>query len=203
MSTSELAATPAPTPAPSFGLFAGQVWGILFLGLLFGSGAWRLTAKAFEIIREHPLLTTMDYLVYGGIFLLGAAKAEFLFRRALVYRTLARARHALVTPLDWLLAPFCMLSFYRPWQRKHQILSWIVVPVMVGLAVYFAVGDIHPTLKGSVDLAIGLALGYAALWYALALVRLVGWRLMGAPPERHPLPAWRGPVPGTEPTAGA
>jgi hypothetical protein len=188
------APTVLPTPPATLGLFLGQVWGILFLTGLFGSGAYRLTTKGIQIYQDHPPLTTLDYLIYGGIFVLGMAKAEVLFRRALVRRTLARARHALLTPLDYLLAPFCMFSFYRPWVRKHQITSLILVPIMVCLAVYFTLGDIHPTLKGAVDLAIGLALGYAALGYLYALLRLIAWRLSGAAPEANPLPIWFGPV---------
>lgn len=188
------APTALPTPPATLGLFVAQAWGILFLTGLFGSGAYRLTSKGVQIFQEHPPLTSLDYLIYGGVLVLGMAKAEMLFRRALVHRTLARARHALLSPLDYLLAPFCMFSFYRPWVRKHQITSLILVPVMVCLAIYFAIGDIHPTLKGAVDLAIGLALGYAAAWYLFALLRLVAWRLSGAAPEANPLPAWYGPV---------
>lgn len=188
------ASVPLATPPASLGLFAGQVWGIVFLMTLFGSGAYRLTAKAWQILQEHPPLTALDFLVYTFILLLGAAKAEWLFRRALVRRTLARARHALLTPLDRWLAPFCMFSFYRPWLRKHQISALILVPLMLCLAVYFAIGDIHPILKGSVDLAVGFALGYAAFWYGVALLRLIIWQLTGAAPEHHPLPQWHGPV---------
>lgn len=169
----------------------GQVWGILFLGILFGTGAYRLLAKTLNIWETHPPQFWYDYAIYAVLLLVGIGKGEFLFRRKLITRTLARARDALGETGwsgDYWLAPFCMFSFYRPWSKKHMILSWVIVPVMVGLAILFAKGNFDPTFQGAVDLAIGLALAYAAVIYAVYLVRLLGWWLTGAKPESNPLP---------------
>jgi hypothetical protein len=175
----------------------GQIWGILLLLTLFSQGGYRLLLKGIDLFDKHAL-TSMDYFIFGVLFLFGAVKGEVLFRRVFITRTLARAREALGETGwsgDYWLAPFCMLSLYRPWQRKHQIMSLVLVPVMVGLAVYFAVGNIEPVFKGAVDLAIGFALCYAALFYLIALVRVFVWWLAGARLESCPLPAWAGPKP--------
>ncbi len=179
----------------STGKVLGQIWGILFLTALFGFGGYRLLSKGIQIYQQHPPLSMLDYLLYLGIGLFGLGKAEMLFRRVFVPRTLARAKEALGETGwtgDYWLAPFCMMSLYRPWQRKHQIMTLLLVPLMVGLAVFFAIGNIAPSLKGPVDLAIGFALAYAAVWYLISFVRVVGWWLASGLAETSPLPAWNG-----------
>ena len=179
------------TSRPSTGKTLGQLWGILFLGFIFGTGAWRLIAKFSTIYQAEPPTNAMHYAIYALLLVLGVGKAEFLFRRKLIQRTLARARDALGETGwrgDYLLAPFCMFSFYRPWAKKHMIMSWVLVPVMVGLAILFIVGDINPILKGAVDLAIGLALAYAALVYVYYFLRVFFWWISGGRAENSPLP---------------
>jgi hypothetical protein len=169
----------------------GQLWGIAFWAFIFGSGAFRLILKFFKICENNPPSTVGDYALYAIILLLGVGKAEFLFRRKLVQRTLARARDALGETGwsgDYWLAPFCMFSFYRPWSKKHMILSWVIVPIMVGLALLFAFGDMNPIFQGAVDLAIGLALAYAALVYVIFFVRVLAWWVTDAKKETIPLP---------------
>jgi hypothetical protein len=164
----------------------GQLWGTFFLAVLFGMGAYRLTAKGCRLFEPE----TSYFVVYAVLLIFGAAKGEFLFRRKFVARTLARGRDALNSSLDYVLAPFCMLSFYRPWSIKHAVLSWAIVPIMVGLAVLFA----HPTLlpdneyKGGVDMAIGLALAYTAGIFVVYWFRVLGWWLTGGTADSIPLP---------------
>jgi hypothetical protein len=176
-----------------------QLWGILFLSVLFGTGAYRLLLKAYQLswvdtgqgMPGYPL-TALDYFLYGAILLLGGVKAYVIFQKRLVPRTLARARLALGETGwagDYPLAPFCMLSLYRPWKRKHAILSWIVIPVMVALAVSFIVVVPDSVFKAAVDWAIGLALAWAALLYVGAFLQVVVWAMTGKKPERNPLPA--------------
>ena len=164
----------------------GQLWGILVLAAVFGMGAYRLTAKGIRLFEPE----TSYYLMYGVLVIFGAAKGEFLFRRKFVPRTLARARDALNSKLDLILAPVCMLSFYRPWSVKHAVLSWLIVPVMVGLAILFAGQEPIPDgpFKGGVDLAIGLALAFTAAIFVVYWFRLVGWWFAGANAESIPLP---------------
>lgn len=189
-------AVAAPVRQP-VGKTLGQLWGMLFLMALFATGAWRLLGKGFGLLPE-ALLTNLDYFVFGALVVFGAAKAEFLFRRTFIPRTLARAREALGETGwsgDYWLAPFCMLSFYRPWQRKHQIMSLLLIPLMVGLAVFFVIGPVPDSIKAAVDVGIGLALLFAALHYLYALLLTLVWWLGGAAEESHPLPRWIGPKP--------
>jgi hypothetical protein len=170
----------------------------LVLGVLFGTGAYRLLKKAYELtfvdLGQGPPgypISARDYFLFGVLILLGLVKAYVIFQKRLIPRTLARARLALGetgNSWDYLLAPFCMLSLYRPWKRKHAILSWVIIPVMVTLAVCFIVLDIPPVFKAAVDWAVGLALGWAALLYALAFLQVLLWTVTGKRPERNPLP---------------
>jgi hypothetical protein len=164
----------------------GQLWGILALAVLFGTGADRLTRKGIGLFQPE----TGYYLTYAVLIALGAAKGEFLFRRKFVPRTLARARDALNSRLDLLLAPICMLSLYRPWSAKHAMLSWLIIPVMVGLAILFAKKETIPdgAFKGGVDMAIGLALAFTAAIFVFYWFRIIGWSFRGANPETIPLP---------------
>jgi hypothetical protein len=165
----------------------GQLWGIVFLAVVFGMGAYRLTAKGFGLFKPQE---ASYYFAYAVLLVLGAAKAEFLFRRKFVPRTLARGRDALNSTLDYILAPFCMLSFYRPWSVKHAVLSWAIVPIMVTLAVLFARQEPIPdgAFKGGVDVAIGLALAVTAAIYLVCAFRLLAWWTAGANAETIPLP---------------
>lgn len=193
-----------PTARQPLAKTLGQLWGCLFLLALFGMGGYRLLLKGIQIWQDHPPVELWEYLIYGFLIIFGTGKAEFLFRRIFIPRTLARGREALGETGwsgDYWLAPFCMLSFYRPWQKKHQIMSFVLVPVMVGLAVYFALGEINPVLKGSVDIAIGFALAYAALVFALYLGLLLVWWLGGANEATHPWPKWLGAKWKATPTA--
>lgn len=165
----------------------GQLWGLVFLAGLFGMGGYRLTAKGFTLFEPD----TAYVLFYGLLLILGAAKGEFLFRRQFIARTLARGRQALGETGwkgDYLLAPFCMLSLYRPWQKKHMIVSWVLIPAMVTLAIVFVVADIYRPLKGAADLGVGLALVYGALIYGFYLIRLLSWWAADGRAETNPLP---------------
>lgn len=182
-----------------------QIWGLLGLAALFGMGGYRLLNKAYILtfVGTHtsptePLvchgipITAFDWFLYGLIILLGVGKAYAIFYRKMVPRTLARCRTALGETgwsMDYLLAPFCMLSLYRPWKKKHAILSWIVVPVMVLLAVSFILWVPDTVFKAAVDWAVGGALAFAALLYVVSLLRLLVWLAMGAKFEKHPFPA--------------
>jgi hypothetical protein len=180
-----------PHPCQALGKTLGQLWGLLVLTVLFGMGGYRLTLKGATLFQPEPIY----YGVYSLLLAFGAAKGEFLFRRKFIPRTLARGRDALGETGwrgDYVLAPFCMLSLYRPWQKKHAILSWVLLPVMVALAVIFARDDIIPdsAFKGGVDLAIGLALAYAALVYVVYGMRFLSWWVFGpSDPATMPLPA--------------
>src|SRR5262245_28617215 len=88
----DAAAPPARQP---LGKTLGQLWGILLLMLLFGTGGYRLIAKGIDIWRTTPPLESWEYFVYGFAIIFGGGKAEMLFRRAFIPRTLARARDAL------------------------------------------------------------------------------------------------------------
>jgi len=165
----------------------GQLWGILVLAVVFGMGAYRLTAKGMRLFDSEA---GYYYAVYAVLLVLGVAKGEFLFRRKFVPRCLARARDALLGVLDYILAPFCMLSFYRPWSVKHAILSWAIVPIMVGLAILFASPEPIPdgAFKGGVDMAIGLALAFTAAIFVVYWFRVLGWWIAGANADSIPLP---------------
>jgi hypothetical protein len=177
-----------------------QLWGISLLGLLFGMGAYRLIKKGYMLIwggvdgpEPYPGMPVsgFDYFLFGLLILLGIGKSWAIFHRRMVPRTLARGRRALGetgSGWDYLFAPFCMLSLYRPWQRKHAILSWVLIPLMVGLAISFIVIVPDSVFKAAVDLAVGLALAYATCLYAIAFVRVLGWALTGAKLANHPLP---------------
>jgi len=176
-----------------------QFWGILFLGVLFGSGAYRLLLKAYRLTfidtgegaPGYPI-TSFDWFLYGLLLLLGVVKSYAIFQNRLVPRTLARARLALGETGwcgDFPLAPLCMLSLYRPWARKHAILSWALIPIMVALAVCFIVVVPDSVAKAAVDWAIGIALAWATLLYVVAFLQLLFWAVTGKHPERNPLPA--------------
>ena len=179
----------------------GQIWGLVALALLFGMGAYRLLMKAYTLTYvgtgEPPTclgipITWYDWAILGGCILLGLGKAYGIFYKKMVPRTLARCRTALGetgNSLDYVLAPFCMLSLYRPWKVKHAILSWLVVPVMVLLAVSFVVWVPDSPQKAAVDWGVGLALAIASLLYVMALLQFLGWLISGAKLERHPFPA--------------
>lgn len=164
-------------------------------------GGYRLLNKAYLLTYvgtgEPPIahgipITAFDWFLYGFIILLGVGKSFAIFYRKMVPRTLARCRSALGETgwsMDYLLAPFCMLSLYRPWKKKHAILSWIVIPVMVLLAVSFILWVPDSVIKAAVDWAVGGALAFAALLYVWALIRFIGWLVMGAKIEQHPFPA--------------
>jgi len=178
----------------------GQLWGLIGLAVLFGMGSYRLMRKAVLLTYfgegEPPValgipITWYDYALFGFIILLGIGKAYMIFYKKLVPRTLARCRMALGetgNSLDYLLAPFCMLSLYRHWKVKHAILSWLVLPLMVLLAVSFILWVPNSPFKAAVDFAVGGALGFAALLYFVALLRLLGWLGTGAKTENHPFP---------------
>lgn len=189
---------PAPVEKPQTTLKTiGQIWGLIGLALLFGMGSYRLLRKAILLTyfgEGNPPgmpITWYDYPIFGIIILLGIGKAYMIFYKKLVPRTLARCRMALGetgNSLDYLLAPFCMLSLYRPWKMKHAILSWLVLPLMVLLAVSFILWVPDGPFKAAVDYAVGGALGFAALLYIVALFRLLGWLGTGAMTENHPFP---------------
>lgn len=196
--------TPVVAERQTFAKTLGQIWGLLALAALFGMGGYRLLNKAYlltyvGIIRENGKpdypgipMTWYDWSFYGLIILLGVGKAYGIFYRKMVPRTLARCRMALGETgwsMDYLLAPFCMLSLYRPWKRKHAILSWIIIPVMVLLAVSFILWIPDNVYKAAVDWAVGGALAFTAVLFVIALLRLLGWLVTGANMERHPFPA--------------
>jgi hypothetical protein len=178
----------------------GRAWGIFLLGLLFGIGAFFLMRRSFV---DWPLAETTGgfwaYLLYGLIGLVGLAKGEVIFRRKVMARSLARARQA-IGETGWRgdgpLAPFCMLSLYRPWKTAHAISSWVLIPLMVGLAIFFrnleGMGFSASTaalIRGPVYFGIGLALAYGAGVYLLALGRFLAWWAQDGRPETLPLPS--------------
>ena len=186
----------APVDRPqTFARTLGQCWGLIALGALFGMGAWRLLRKAYLLNYVDSAgipITWYDWALLGLMILLGIGKAYMIFYKKLVPRTLARCRTALAetgSSLDYLLAPFCMLSLYRPWKVKHAILSWLVVPVMVLLAVSFVLWVPDSPFKAAVDWAVGGALAFASLLYVLALFQFLAWLIPGSKPEKHPFPA--------------
>ncbi len=192
-STEPIVSVDPPQRQP-FSKTLAQLWGIFFLAFLFGMGGYRLIHKGYSLYvsGEGTPMDAYDYFLFAVLLLLGAGKAYMIFQRKMVPRTLARARKALGETgwkWDYLLAPFCMLSLYRPWQKKHAILSWIVIPVMVALAVSFIVIVPDNVFKSAVDWAVGLALAYAAALYVVAFCRVLGWSLTGAKEDSHPLPA--------------
>ena len=194
-----------PVERQTLGKSLGQIWGLIFLAVLFGMGGYRLMKKAYvltyvgtRVTLDDPLvchgipITAFDWFLLGLIILLGVGKAYGIFYRKLVPRTLARCRTALGETgwkMDYLLAPFCMLSLYRPWKKKHAILSWVLIPVMVLLAVTFILWVPDSVIKAAVDWAVGGALAFGALLYVVALLRLIGWLATGAKMENHPFPA--------------
>ncbi|HMO37402.1 MAG TPA: hypothetical protein PKA06_15290, partial [Gemmatales bacterium] len=86
-------------------------------------------------------------------------------------------------------APFCMLSLYRPWKVKHAVLSWLILPLMILLAITFILWVADSPFKAAVDYAVGGALGFTALLYLYYLIRFVTWLAAGAPSASHPFPA--------------
>jgi hypothetical protein len=177
----------------------GQLWGLLFLTALFGFGAYRLLSKGIDLFRPEAVY----FVLYGLLTLIGAAKGEFVFRRQFINRTLARGRTALGETGwdgDYVLAPFCMLSLYRPWQTKHLVISWVLIPVMVALAILFVAVIADGPFKGAVDWGIGLALAYAALILLVYLLRFLWWLLVESANQRTiPLPELQLRGPGREP----
>jgi hypothetical protein len=189
-----------PDERQSYAKTLAQLWGIFLLGLLFGMGAYRLIHKGYVLVWGgigEPInypgmpVSAGDYFLFALLILLGIGKSWAIFHRKMVPRTLARGRKALGetgSGWDYLFAPFCMLSLYRPWQRKHAILSWVLIPLMVGLAISFIVIVKDSVFKAAVDLAVGIALAYATVLYAIALVRVLWWAVTGAKLADHPLP---------------
>ena len=194
-----------PVERQTFGKTLGQIWGLIFLAVLFGMGGYRLMNKAYMLTHGGVIdittgqlsypgipITAFDWFLYGLIILLGVGKAYGIFYRKFVPRSLARCRSALGETgwsMDYLLAPFCMLSLYRPWKIKHAILSWVLIPVMVLLAVTFILWVPNSVFKATVDWAVGGALAFTALLFVFALLRLIVWLAMGAKFEKHPFPA--------------
>ncbi|HQR06679.1 MAG TPA: hypothetical protein PLN21_07650 [Gemmatales bacterium] len=180
-------ATIAARPGYEGNWFDWACYGIKsFLSSLFNTNGNEPT-----VLHGIPI-TAFDWFLFGLIILLGVGKGYAIFYRKMVPRTLARCRTALGETgwsMDYVLAPFCMLSLYRPWKRKHAILSWIVVPVMVMLAVSFILWVPDSVFKAAVDWAVGGALAFAALLYVFNLLRLLGWLATGAKFEKHPFPA--------------
>jgi hypothetical protein len=185
----------------SWGKWLAQLWGLAFVFSVFGIGSFNLLVKGLGYLIEFDFETSLSY---GIMLVLGFAKGEFLLRRSFVARVVARAQDALGETgaylLDYVLAPFCMLSLYRPWLTKHAIISWVLIPIMIGLTTIFARDDIvtgfktggywfrGETIRGGVDFGIGFALGYAAIFLALdGLLLLQGQRLK--PVKGQPTPS--------------
>lgn len=179
-----------------------RAWGILCLAGLFGIGAFFLVRRSFEdwadVIDKGTAGATVLGILYAVLALVGLAKGEIIFRRKVLARALTRAHSAVGETgniIDLPLAPFCMLSMYRAWKVAHAISSWVLIPLMVGLAFFFRFGlpamigpETGALVRGPVYFGIGLALAYGALVYLAALARFVGWWLGGAAGEM-PLPA--------------
>jgi hypothetical protein len=184
----------------------GRAWGMFVLACLFGVGCYFLCRRSLEDWNalmvptqgQSPPSPVLVFTLYAVLAIVGLAKGEVIFRRKVMARSLARARSAIGEtgwPGDAFLAPFCMLSLYRPWKISHALSSWLLIPLMVGLAFFFRfglAGFVDPTteslVRGSVYFGIGLALAYGALVYLAALVRFIGWWLSGAARESMPLP---------------
>lgn len=184
---------------------AGRAWGMLVLAALFGVGGFFLFRRSFQdwnLLQEANTSAALLYGLYGGLGLIGLVKGEMIFRRKVMARSLSRARDA-IGETGWAgdapLAPFCMLSLYRPWKTAHAISSWVLIPIMVGLAFFFRFGleamgmdkTTAALIRGPVYFAIGIALIYGLGVYAVALVRFLGWWLGGAAGP-IPLPAAEG-----------
>jgi hypothetical protein len=204
---------------------AGRAWGIFCLAALFAVGAFFLVRRSLtdwhDVLERETASPLTLGLLYGVLAVIGVVKGEIIFRRKVLARALARARSAIGETgnlADLPLAPFCMLSLYRPWKVAHAISSWVIIPVMVGLAVFFRIGlpamvgpepgGMGALVRGPVYFGIGLALAFAALVYLVALIRFVGWWLNDGRDETIPLPeiAVRGPrsaVGGQESAEGA
>src|SRR5262245_38591902 len=119
----------------------GRAWGILALAGLFGIGGYFLIKRSLEdyhrLVHEYDYAAPLVGTLYLVLALIGLVKGEIIFRRKVLARALMRARAALGETGwkgDLLLAPFCMLSLYRPWKPAHAISSWVLIPLMVGLA---------------------------------------------------------------------
>jgi hypothetical protein len=175
----------------------GRAWGLLFLAGLFGAGGYFLLKRSLEdwqtllpVGEPAPVSPALVYLLYGLLAVLGLAKGEVIFRRKIVARTVARAQRA-IGETGWAgdapLAPFCLLSLYRPWQRAHAISSWLIIPLMIALAVICRV-FLDPLERGPIYFGVGLALAYASLVYVYYLVRFLAWWVADARPETLPLP---------------
>lgn len=181
----------------------GRAWGLFVLASLFGTGGFFLLRRSLEdwniVLHDGTASTGLLGALYAVLALIGLAKGEIIFRRKVLARALARGRSA-IGETGWAgdapLAPFCMLSLYRPWKPAHAISSWVLIPLMVGLAIFFRVGlpamigkETGALVRGPVYFGIALALAYGALVYVVMLARFVGWWLGDGRDETLPLPA--------------
>lgn len=180
----------------------GRVWGLFVLAALFGTGAFFLLRRSLEdwnlVLQKETAGIGLLGLLYAVLALIGLAKGELIFRRKVLARALARGRSA-IGETGWAgdapLAPFCMLSLYRPWKPAHAISSWVLIPLMVGLAFFFRFGlpsmigsDLGALVRGPVYFGIALALAYGALVYVVMLARFIAWWLGDGRDETVPLP---------------
>ncbi len=180
----------------------GRAWGLFVLASLFGTGAFFLLRRSLAdwsaVLDAGTAGAGLLSVLYAVLALIGLAKGEVIFRRKVLARALARGRNAIGEtgwPGDAPLAPFCMLSLYRPWKPAHAISSWVIIPVMVGLAFFFRFGlptmvgkEMGDLVRGPVYFGIALALAYGALVYVVALARFVGWWVGDGREETLPLP---------------
>jgi len=179
-----------------------RAWGLLVLATLFGVGGFFLFRRSLEdyllVLDQEAASPVVVNLLYGVLAVVGLAKGEVIFRRKVMARALARGRDAIGEgcSCDLPLAPFVMLSMVRPWKRSHAISSWVLIPLMVGLAFFFRFGleamgmsaTTAALVRGPVYFGIALALAYAAALYLVALLRFVGWWMTDGKPETIPLP---------------
>jgi hypothetical protein len=180
----------------------GRTWGLIVLAALFGTGTFFLLKRSLkdwnDVLEAGTAGTGLLGVLYAVLAVIGLAKGEVIFRRKVLARALARGRSA-IGETGWAgdapLAPFCMLSLYRPWKPAHAISSWVIIPVMVGLAFFFRFGlpsmigaEMGALVRGPVYFGIALALAYGALVYVVALARFIGWWLSDGRDETLPLP---------------
>lgn len=180
----------------------GRAWGILVLAGLFGTGGFFLIRRSFadyhDLVHSYSFAPALVGTLFLILALVGLAKGEIIFRRKVLARALTRARAA-IGETGWAgdlpLAPFCMLSLYRPWKPAHAISSWVLIPLMVGLAFLFRFGipalvgeETGAMLRGPVYFGVGVALVYGAAVYLVALGRLVSWWSSDGQEATMPLP---------------